>query len=261
LDPVETYSTNVMGLVNVLEAVRSTPSIRAVVNVTTDKCYENKEWDWGYRENEPMGGHDPYSSSKACSELITAAYRSSYFSSQASGRGVALASARAGNVIGGGDWAKDRLIPDIITAFNSNRPVLIRNPHAIRPWQHVLEPLRGYLSLAEKLFVEGRPYDSGWNFGPYDHDTRPVSWIVDQLADKWDGAQWSLDIGTHPHEASFLKLDISKAMNGLKWQPELDLQAAINLIAEWYKQIKMGDDARKITMSQISKYESIFTTK
>ena len=216
-EPVATYATNVMGTVHVLEAARQTSSVKAIVNVTTDKCYENKEWVWGYRENEPMGGFDPYSNSKGCSELVTSAYRQSFFH----GAGTAsLASARAGNVIGGGDWSLDRLIPDLLQAFAKNQPVVIRNPHATRPWQHVLEPLSGYLTLAERLYNEGDAYAEGWNFGPVEDDARPVQWIVERMTQDWgQGASWQMDKGPHPHEAGYLKLDISKAKARLGWHP------------------------------------------
>jgi CDP-glucose 4,6-dehydratase len=237
VDPVETYSTNVMGTVNLLEAVRQTPSVRAVVNVTTDKCYENKEWVWGYREDEPMGGFDPYSSSKGCAELVTAAYRNSFFNAAIhGGNTVALASARAGNVIGGGDWAEDRLIPDILRAIQNGQSVNIRNPHATRPWQHVLEPLSGYLALAEKLFTEGAAFAQAYNFGPAEEDAQPVQWIVEQLTQRWgDGASWQLDGGTHPHEAHYLKLDCSKARATLGWTPRWHLGQALQAIIDWHK--------------------------
>jgi CDP-glucose 4,6-dehydratase len=203
---VATYATNVMGTLHVLEAARKADSVRVIVNITTDKCYENREWVWGYREDEPMGGHDPYSNSKGCSELVTSAYRRSFF-----GKGeTALGSARAGNVIGGGDWALDRLVPDILRAFERGEAVVIRNPQSIRPWQHVLEPLSGYLALAERLHQDGAAWAEGWNFGPRDDDARPVQWIVETLATAWGGgATWRLDVGEQPHEANYLKLDIS----------------------------------------------------
>ncbi|HEX8979460.1 MAG TPA: CDP-glucose 4,6-dehydratase [Parasulfuritortus sp.] len=255
-EPVETYSTNVMGTVNILEAVRTTDSVRAVVNVTSDKCYENREWIWGYRENEPMGGYDPYSSSKGCAELVTAAYRRSYFSSTHHGeQGVALASVRAGNVIGGGDWAEDRLIPDILRAIEQGKPVNIRNPHAIRPWQHVLEPLAGYLMLAEKLYEEAAAYDEGWNFGANDEDAKPVQWIVEKLTQSWgEGASWALDGGQHPHEAHYLKLDCSKSKSRLGWQPRWNLEQALKAIIEWHQAYLRGSDMRELTLRQISEY-------
>jgi len=259
VDPVETYSTNVMGTVNVLEAVRKTPEVRAIVNVTTDKCYENKEWVWGYRENEPMGGHDPYSNSKACSELVTAAYRNSFFhTGRASERRVALASARAGNVIGGGDWAADRLIPDILDAFSRSAPVVIRNPNAIRPWQHVLEPLRGYLTLAERLYLDGASYAEAFNFGPNNEDARSVEWIVQRLVDQWrEGASWQQDTAEHPHEAHYLKLDISKAGARLGWHPCLRLDQALQLTVDWAQCRLQGGDLRAFTLTQIQNYQQL----
>lgn len=257
--PVETYATNVMGTVHLLEAVRQTPGVRAVVNVTTDKCYENKEWVWGYRENEPMGGFDPYSNSKGCSELVSAAYRSSFFNPADHARhGVALATARAGNVIGGGDWAKDRLIPDILAAFAAGKQVPIRNPHATRPWQHVLEPLRGYLTLAEHLYTDGPAFAEGWNFGPNGDDAKPVEWIVRQLARRWgQGASWQIDAGNHPHEANYLKLDISKAGQRLHWQPALRLNDALGLIVDWARARQAGADMHTVTLGQIAAYQAL----
>jgi CDP-glucose 4,6-dehydratase len=232
-EPVETYATNVMGTVNVLESARSCKNLRAIVSVTTDKCYENKEWVWGYRENEPMGGHDPYSSSKGCAELVTSAYRNSFFNNSES---AFLASARAGNVIGGGDWADDRLIPDILRAFERSEPVIIRNPKSTRPWQHVLEPLSGYLVLAQQLYLEGKDYDEAWNFGPKDEDCKPVSWILDQIVGYWgEGALWELDKNKNPHEANFLKLDCSKAKSGLDWEPKWNLDHTLDLIVKWHR--------------------------
>jgi CDP-glucose 4,6-dehydratase len=258
VDPVETYSTNVMGTVHLLESVRQTQSVRAVVNVTTDKCYENKEWVWGYRESEPMGGFDPYSSSKGCAELVTAAYRNSFFNpAKYSEHQVGLATARAGNVIGGGDWAEDRLIPDILAAFEKAQPVVIRNPHATRPWQHVLEPLRGYLALAEKLHTEGPAFGEGWNFGPHSDDARPVEWIVRQIAQKWSpAASWKIDAGDHPHEANYLKLDISKAHHRLAWQPAMRLEQALGLIVDWARGKQAGADLRALTLAQIQAYQA-----
>ncbi len=256
VDPVETYSTNVMGTVHVLEAVRKTRSVRAVVNVTSDKCYENREWVWGYRENEPMGGFDPYSNSKGCAELVTSAYRNSFFSpSTYAEHRVAIASGRAGNVIGGGDWAADRLVPDIMRAVSAGRPVVIRNPHAIRPWQHVLEPLSGYLLLAQKLYEDGIAYAEGWNFGPGDDDARPVQWIVERLVQQWgEGARWELDQGDHPHEAHYLKLDCSKARMRLDWHPRWQLGHALEMIAAWQRAWLTKKDMRRITLEQIDQY-------
>lgn len=257
--PVETYATNVMGTVHLLEAVRQTPGVKAVVNVTTDKCYENKEWAWGYRENEPMGGFDPYSNSKGCSELVSAAYRSSFFNpARHALHGVALATARAGNVIGGGDWAKDRLIPDILAAFEAGKQVPIRNPHATRPWQHVLEPLRGYLTLAERLYTDGPAFAEGWNLGPHSDDAKPVEWITRHMARRWgEGAAWQVDAGEHPHEANYLKLDISKAAQRLPWHPVLRLDGALGLIVDWARARQRGADMRAFTQQQIADYQAL----
>lgn len=253
-EPVETYATNVMGTVHVLEAARNTPSVRAIVNVTTDKCYENKEWAWGYRENEPMGGHDPYSSSKGCAELVTSAYRQSFL--HATGA-PALASARAGNVIGGGDWALDRLVPDILRAFERNEAVVIRNPHATRPWQHVLEPLSGYLMLAEKLYYEGAKWAEAWNFGPHEDDARPVQWIVEHMVGAWgNGASWQLDDGHHPHEANYLKLDIAKARTRLEWHPHWNLATALAHITTWHHAWLNKQDVRELCIRQIAQYNT-----
>ncbi len=258
VNPVETYSTNVMGLVNVLEAVRATPGVRAVVNVTSDKCYENREWPWGYRENEAMGGYDPYSNSKGCAELVTAGYRSSFFhADKYAEHGIALGSGRAGNVIGGGDWALDRLIPDMLRAIGTGEPVMIRNPHAIRPWQHVLEPLSGYLTLAEKLYTEGPVHAEGWNFGPHDTDAKPVEWIIERMTQEWGaGASWSLDGQDHPHEATYLKLDCSKARGQLGWHPRWDIGQTIAKIVEWHKACDQGTDMRAMTLAQITTYQN-----
>ncbi len=255
--PAETYATNVMGTVHVLEAVRRFGGVRAVVNITSDKCYENRGWLWGYRENEAMGGHDPYASSKGCAELVSAAYRRSFFSHEDVDRpGVGLATVRAGNVIGGGDWAEDRLIPDIVRAIAAKRPIVIRNPKAVRPWQHVLEPLHGYLLLAEKLWQDGgSSYADGWNFGPDDKDTRPVVWVVERAIRAWGSdASWKLDSSLQPHEAPHLKLDSSKAKTLLEWSPKLDLSEAIRWTMEWYRAFQERGDMRKITEQQISDF-------
>lgn len=259
IEPVETYSTNVMGTVNLLEAVRSTKSVKSVVNVTTDKCYENREWAWGYRENEAMGGYDPYSSSKGCAELVTAAYRNSYFHPEKyKEHGVAIASGRAGNVIGGGDWADDRLIPDIMRAISAGKSVNIRNPHAIRPWQHVLEPLSGYLVLAQKLYEEGAAYAEGWNFGPNDEDAKPVQWIVEKLTQIWgEGASWVVDGGEHPHEAHYLKLDCSKAKSRLDWHPRWNLEETLEAIVEWQRAYQDGKAMKSATQEQIRQYVNV----
>ena len=250
--PVETYSTNVIGTVNVLEAARSCNQLKAIVTVTTDKCYENQEWEWAYRENEPMGGHDPYSSSKGCAELVTSAYRRSFFNSKDS---ASLASARAGNVIAGGDWSGDRLIPDILRAFEKSESVVIRNPLSTRPWQHVLEPLSGYLVLAQELYINGHNFAEGWNFGPKDEDCKPVSWILDRMALKWsNGASWKLDDNNNPHEAVFLKLDCSKAANRLKWFPKWNLDYTLQSIIDWQKIFLNGGDVKAQCIKEIKKY-------
>jgi CDP-glucose 4,6-dehydratase len=252
--PIETYATNVMGTVHVLEAARLAGSVRAIVNVTTDKCYENREWVWGYREDEPMGGHDPYSSSKGCAELVSSAYRNSFLKAA----GIAMATARAGNVIGGGDWAEDRLVPDILRALEQGRPVPIRNPHAVRPWQHVLEPLSGYLQLAERLYDFGQSDAEAWNFGPRDEDCRSVQWIVERLCAEWgQGASWNAQPGDHPHEASFLKLDISKARQRLHWMPRWSLETALAHVVEWHRAWLKGGDVRALCLEQISRYASL----
>ena len=257
-NPVETYATNVMGVVNLLEAVRATPGVRSVVNVTSDKCYENREWPWGYREKEAMGGYDPYSNSKGCAELVTAGYRSSFFNAEKyAEHGIALGSGRAGNVIGGGDWAMDRLIPDMLRAIGAGQPVMIRNPHSIRPWQHVLEPLSGYLTLAEKLYTEGPVHAEGWNFGPHDTDAKPVEWIIERMTQEWGaGASWSLDGQDHPHEATYLKLDCSKARGQLGWHPRWDIGQTIAKIVEWHKACDQGADMCAMTLAQITTYQN-----
>lgn len=256
--PIDTYATNVMGTVHLLEAVRKTGGVKTIVNITSDKCYENREWAWGYRENEPMGGYDPYSNSKGCAELVASAYRNSYFNNLSyKEHGCALASARAGNVIGGGDWALDRLIPDIITAIEQGKPVVIRNPQAIRPWQHVLEPLSGYLTIAEKLYQQGPAYAESWNFGPNDEDAKPVQWIVEQLTQNWgEGARWILDQSKHPHEAHYLKLDCSKAKARLDWQPRWQLAKALEKIIDWHKAHRSGADMHQFTLDQIADYQT-----
>ena len=251
VEPVETYATNVMGTVHVMESARSAGTVKAIVSVTTDKCYENKEWVWGYREDEPMGGYDPYSNSKGCAELVTSAYRRSFMQKE----GIALASGRAGNVIGGGDWALDRLVPDILRAFEADQPVVIRNPHSTRPWQHVLEPLSGYLVLAQTLYTDGQTFAEGWNFGPRDEDARPVQWIVERMVEQWGGnARWQLDGADHPHEAGYLKLDISKARHRLAWQPRWALAEALEHILHWHKAWLAKQDMQQICLEQIAQY-------
>jgi CDP-glucose 4,6-dehydratase len=257
-EPAMTYETNVMGTVNVLDAARQCTNLRAIVVVTTDKCYENKEWLWGYRENEQLGGYDPYSSSKACSEIVTAAYRSSFFNTTDYGKThqVAIATARAGNVIGGGDWAKDRLVPDIVRSISDGQKVAIRNPHAIRPWQHVLEPLAGYLALAKALHDNNTEYAEAWNFGPDDSDAKSVCWIVDKLCELWPGSKgYEIDSSLQPHEARYLKLDCSKAKARLGWLPIWDLETALQKIVEWNIAYQTGNDIYKESAMQILSYQ------
>lgn len=235
-DPIGTYATNVMGTVHVLDAVRHVESVRAVLNVTSDKCYENREWPWPYRENDPMGGHDPYSSSKGCSELVSASFRDAFFEAEGKSCRVASASARAGNVIGGGDWALDRLVPDLVRGFVHHVPVRIRRPAAVRPWQHVLEPLSGYLLLAQRLLTDGAAFHGGWNFGPRQEDAQPVATVADRLVTAWGGgARWIRDEDPHPHEAHHLSLDWSKARSGLGWTPTWRLDEALQRTASWYR--------------------------
>ena len=257
-NPVETYSTNVMGTVNVLESIRSLEGVRAALVVTSDKCYENQEWPWGYRENEPMGGHDPYSNSKGCAELVTAAYRESYFSAkQFEQHHLALASARAGNVIGGGDWSTDRLIPDAIKAFEANQSLIIRNPLATRPWQHVLEPLSGYLVLLQHLHLQGPEFNGGWNFGPKDEDTRTVQEVVDLFIGSWgNNVSWEHDSKEQPHEAHALKLDCSKARQQLHWVPKWIIEQAIVKIVDWQKSFQSGSDMNQVCLEQIRAYQT-----
>jgi CDP-glucose 4,6-dehydratase len=247
-EPRATYETNVMGTVNLLDAVRLSEGVRAVVNVTSDKCYENREWDWGYREDEPMGGHDPYSSSKGAAELVTSAYRRSFFSDP---DGPRLASARAGNVIGGGDWGEDRLVPDMMRAALAGETVRVRNPNAIRPWQHVVNPLSGYLVLAEAIW-DSPEHASGWNFGPPEEEARPVGWLVERLAELWPGQlEWTVDDGPHPHEAHYLKLDSSLARSRLGWRPLAPLDIALAETAAWYRELQAGADMREVTLNQL----------
>jgi CDP-glucose 4,6-dehydratase len=264
-DPIGTYETNVIGTARVLDAVRRTPSVRAVVSVTTDKCYENKEWLWGYRETDPLGGYDPYSSSKACAELVSAAFRSSYFHPaqlhQPGGHTTAIATARAGNVIGGGDWSLDRLIPDLVAGFTRGEPVRIRRPDAIRPWQHVLEPLHGYILLAEKLLSPGpeaAKYATAYNFGPTEDDAQPVRWLVEKMTQFWgNNASWTLDPDVGVHEAGYLKLDASRARHDLGWRPRLRLETALDWLVEWYKASLTTTDLQALTLQQIAAYEHL----
>jgi CDP-glucose 4,6-dehydratase len=258
-DPIGTYETNVIGTARVLDAVRRTPSVRAVVSITTDKCYENKEWAWGYRETDPLGGYDPYSSSKACAEIVSAAYRQSYFPvTRLAEHGVALATARAGNVIGGGDWSGDRLIPDLVRGFLAGEPVRIRRPRAIRPWQHVLEPLHGYIRLAEELLTHDPKFATAYNFGPLEDDARPVEWIAEKMTQFWgDGASWVLDADPGVHEAGYLKLDASRARADLAWTPRLRLESALQWLVQWYRAWQAGADMHAFTMEQIVAYEAL----
>jgi len=252
-NPIETFSTNVMGTVHLLEAARKVSTVKVVINVTTDKCYENREWIWSYRENEPMGGYDPYSSSKGCSELITSAYRRSFYEQS----GIALASARSGNVIGGGDWSKDRLIPDILRAFERNQPVMIRNKAAIRPWQHVLDALSGYILLAEQLYENGQLYSDAWNFGPTELDAKSVQWIVDRMVNLWGNeASWKLDENQQAHEANFLRLDISKANKILGWTPNWNLDEALEKVVSWHRNWLKKRNIRQVCEEQIENYET-----
>ena len=253
-EPAETYATNVMGTVNVLEAARHTPSVKAIVCVTSDKCYENREWVWPYRESDPMGGHDPYSSSKGCAELAVSAWRRSFFHAE----GPLLATGRAGNVIGGGDWAADRLVPDLVRAFEAGVAPLIRSPGSVRPWQHVLEALRGYIMLAERLLAGEREFADGWNFGPSDEDARPVSWIVSRMRAAWGGEAKGAGVDSHAgvHEAGLLRLDSSKARSALGWRPSLGLEDALDWIAEWHKCVNAGADPREVTLGQIEEYQA-----
>lgn len=258
VNPVETYATNVMGTVHVLEGIRSVDCVRAVVIVTTDKCYENKERALGYSEDEPMGGYDPYSSSKGCAELVTSAYRKSFFSPDKFDQHcIAIASARAGNVIGGGDWSEDRLIPDAIKAFEVKKSLMIRNPLATRPWQHVLEPLSGYLVLAQALYQGGGQFDGAWNFGPRNEDARSVKEVIDLLIKNWGSpANWQQDCSEQPHEAHSLKLDCTKAREYLSWAPKWGLERAMQNITDWYQAYQREEDMREVSLQQITQYQN-----
>ena len=255
-NPLETFSTNVMGTANVLETARDIEPLKAIVVVTTDKCYENQEWVWGYRENEPLGGTDPYSSSKACAELVTSAYRQSFFSGVLATSHAAVASARAGNVIGGGDWSVDRLVPDALAAFEANKPLVLRNPLATRPWQHVLEPLSGYLVLAQALFTHGKEFASAWNFGPSHEDNQTVEHVINALSDAWGSkVGWQQDPQSQPHEAHLLKLDCSKAHQQLGWTPKWKLAQSIEKIMQWHKAFSSEKDMKAISLEQINEYQ------
>lgn len=259
VDPLTTYSTNVMGTVHLLEAIREVGGVRSVVNITSDKCYENREWVWGYRESDPLGGYDPYSSSKACSELVTSAYRNSFFHSGSySEHGVAIATARAGNVIAGGDWTANGLIADIVRSLLQGQPILIRNPYQTRPWQYMLDALNGYLTLAEHLYNKGPAYADAWNFGPYESDIKPVGWIVEQMLSLWgENASWERDTSYQFHEANSLSLDCAKARLKLGWQPHLSLQSALSQIVNWTQSLRAGDDMRRITLAEIQEFMKV----
>ena len=248
--PIETYEVNVIGTAKVLEVARSCPNLKAIVNITTDKCYENDERVEGYKENDPMGGYDPYSSSKGCAELVASSYRRSFLQDQ----GIGIASVRAGNVIGGGDWADDRLIPDILRSFEKNKPVVIRNPKATRPWQHVLEPLSGYLILAQNLYKDQKKYAEGWNFGPNEKDVQPVDWILDKMISKWPDSSWELDNNSSPHEAGFLKLDILKAKSKLGWSPVWELSQTLEKIVSWHQAWLNKEDMQATCLTEIEEY-------
>ncbi|MHB8303121.1 MAG: CDP-glucose 4,6-dehydratase [Acidobacteriaceae bacterium] len=265
-DPIGTYETNVLGTAKLLEAARACDSVHAIVVVTTDKCYENQEWPWAYRENDALGGFDPYSNSKACAEMVVGAYRSSFFHpARYAEHGVSLATARSGNVIGGGDWSSDRLMVDILRAFSAGETLRIRNPHAIRPWQHVLDPLRGYMMLAEKLYTHGTQFSGAWNFGPQYMGAKSVEWIVEYIASRWNAAtsdgpsaavapRWVVDGGEHPHEAQMLKLDWTKASMELGWHPALSLPEALDMTLDWHRDVHEGGDARQKCISQLDAY-------
>ena len=256
-NPMETLATNVMGTARLLDVLRDAPDVRAVVVVTTDKCYENREWEWPYRENDPLGGRDPYSASKAAAEIVTAMYRDSFLAA----RGVAVASARAGNVVGGGDWAEDRLVPDCVRAFERGERMMMRNPGAVRPWQHVLEPLAGYLLLAERLCDGGaasKEYTTAFNFGPSSEDVRPVGWVVAEMARLWGpSAAWEIDAGAHPHEATMLSLDSARARGRLLWRPRLSIAQCLQWTVEWYRTVAGGASALAMTEAQIDRYVSM----
>lgn len=250
--PVETFTTNLIGTVNLFEAARATDTVEAIVNITTDKCYENQEWDWSYRENDRLGGCDPYSSSKACSELATIAYRESFLKKA----GVQIASARAGNVIGGGDWAKDRLIPDFLKAYDDGEVLHIRSPQSIRPWQHVLDPLCGYLLLSEKLVNRGSEFSQAWNFGPDETGSKPVSWVIEYLGTKLSNSRWKHENILQPHEAGLLKLDSSKAKKKLNWRPRWTLDTALNQTVSWHQSWKKNGSMEEVSIKQIEAYEA-----
>ena len=249
-EPIETFDVNIIGTAKVLEVARSCDNLKAIINITTDKCYENEGFDKSYKETDPMGGFDPYSTSKGCSELVAASYRRSYLREL----GIGVASVRAGNVIGGGDWADDRLIPDILKSFELKKPVIVRNPNSTRPWQHVLEPLSGYLILAQKLYNNSEEYSEGWNFGPFEKDVQPVNWILDQMILRWPDASWKLDKKAQPHEAGFLKLDISKARDRLNWRPVWSLDKTLEKIIFWHRAWVNKQDMQYLCLTEIEDY-------
>lgn len=253
-EPVETFATNVQGTVHVLDACRRMPSLKAIVCVTSDKCYDNREWPWPYRESDPLGGHDPYSASKGAAEIVIASYRKSFFSE---GSGPLLASVRAGNVIGGGDWAEDRLVPDIVRAIIAETPVRIRAPGAVRPWQHVLEALGGYLLIAQRLANGDAGIADAWNFGPSPDDTRPVGWIAERMIAAWGAGSVDLDRGEQPHEAHLLMLDCAKARGALGWRPALTLPMALERIVAWHRAVHGGADARAVSLGQLDEYRGL----
>ena len=256
-EPLETFSTNIMGTVNLFEAVKTCQSVKVVINVTSDKCYEENEQSRGFKETDPLGGYDPYSSSKGCSELVTTAYRNSFFNKNKKSN-IVLASVRAGNVIGGGDWAKDRLIPDIMKGILKNETIKIRNPNFIRHWQHVLDPLNGYMILAEKLWDEGEKFAESWNFGPIEDNAKPVSWILEKFNEYWNkGIEWKIDNNEYNHENNFLKLDSSKSNTKLGWNSKIKLEVAIKLIVEWYTKFKNGENMREVSKEQIRYFGKI----
>lgn len=253
-NPVETFSTNVMGTVHILQAARMCGSVKSIVNVTTDKCYQNHEWPWPYRENDSLGGNDPYSTSKACAELVSSAFRESFFQDS----GISIATARAGNVIGGGDWSNDRLVPDVLRSLQNDESILIRNPNSVRPWQHVLEPLNGYLLLAERLHTDGHDYAEAWNFGPNDDDSCSVAWVVENLCQNWGkNPKWDIQSGPHPPEASHLRLDVSKARQRLNWAPRWNLETALKQVTRWHQSWMSGRNMRSFCLDQISEYGTL----
>jgi CDP-glucose 4,6-dehydratase len=256
-EPVETFATNVQGTVHVLDACRRMPSLKGIVCVTSDKCYENREWAWPYRESDPLGGHDPYSASKGAAEIAIGAYRQSYFNGGSNGAKALLGSVRAGNVIGGGDWAEDRLLPDIVRAIGAGRPVAIRSPQAVRPWQHVLEALRGYLLIAQRLASGDATAATAWNFGPSADDTQPVGWIVERMIASWGTGGFELADGPQPHEANLLMLDCSKARAALGWRPALTLPMALERVVSWHRAVQDGADARAVTRAQLNEYRAL----